>query len=266
MKIMDKMNPKDIKTHPTFRELFPIKPEILKSIEEDMKAQLYGFDPAQPVILATWEGQGEPVCLDGHTRIQAAINVGIKEIPVWVCEFDAEQEAFEHSIHLQCNRRNLSDAERYRYFEMVDKRNPQERNPATGQFTRMQDCNPGKSAERTAELLNTSPRKVSQMRTIADHANPEVREAVRKGEKTINRGYEETQRKRREAKNGKNTAKAESGLSRESDKPAATKEDTRVRLKPERYKALKELGGSIEELVDRAILVFLQSIGTSTGH
>ncbi len=57
------------------------------------------------MILATWEGQKEPVCIDGHTRLQAAKNLGIEEVPVFVHEFDTEEEAVEKAIKLQRNRR-----------------------------------------------------------------------------------------------------------------------------------------------------------------
>jgi hypothetical protein len=69
---MNRMNAKEIKTHETFTNLFPIKPELQEKIENDMREGTYDF--SQPIILASWDGQKEPVCIDGHTRLQAAIN------------------------------------------------------------------------------------------------------------------------------------------------------------------------------------------------
>ncbi len=104
---MQKIKPNEIETHPFFVELFPIQPKLLEKIETDMTEGTY--DLSQPVILATWNGQETPVCIDGHTRLKAAINAGIDELPVWTHEFDTEEEAIEKAIKLQQNRRNMSD-------------------------------------------------------------------------------------------------------------------------------------------------------------
>jgi hypothetical protein len=87
---MERMNTKDVETRPFFEELFPMQPKLLEKIETDMREGTY--DLSQPVILATWNGQKEPVCIDGHTRLKASINAGIEELPVWTHEFDTEEE------------------------------------------------------------------------------------------------------------------------------------------------------------------------------
>jgi hypothetical protein len=89
------MNPNEIRTHETFENLFPINQDVLAKITADMKERHFHYDPSQPVVVATWAGQAESVCIDGHTRIKAAINAGIAEIPVWKHEFDTEDEALE---------------------------------------------------------------------------------------------------------------------------------------------------------------------------
>ena len=94
---MNTINPKEIKTHPTFSELFPINSVLLKRIEQDMRDKIYDF--SQPIVLAVWDGQEEPVCIDGHTRLQAALNVGLESVAVWLREdFETEEEALEHAI------------------------------------------------------------------------------------------------------------------------------------------------------------------------
>ena len=115
---MKTRRPNEIKTHPTFESLFPINPALLEKIEQDMRQGTY--DVSQPIILATWEGQTEPVCIDGHTRRQAAINVGIEQVPVWIHEFATEQEAVEKAIKLQRHRRNMTDAELLTCIEVLD--------------------------------------------------------------------------------------------------------------------------------------------------
>ena len=81
------MKVEEIKTHPTFESLFTINGELLAKIEQNMRDENY--DDSQPIILATWQGQDESVCIDGHTRLKAAKNIGIEEIPVFVHEFDS---------------------------------------------------------------------------------------------------------------------------------------------------------------------------------
>jgi len=54
------------------------------------------------------------------------------------------------------------------------------------------------SAKATAQTIGISPRKVERARTVLDNADPETREAVREGKKSINRAYQETQAKRKE--------------------------------------------------------------------
>lgn len=119
---MDMKKPEEINTHPSFESLFPINPTVLGKIEQDMRDGRYDF--SQPIILATWEGQEEPVCIDGHTRLKAAKNSGIEEVPVWLHEFDTEEEAVEKTIKLQSNRRNMTDAEILMCIETLDERKP----------------------------------------------------------------------------------------------------------------------------------------------
>jgi ParB-like chromosome segregation protein Spo0J len=113
-------NPKEIGRHETFMNLFPINEELLKRIEEDMKENQY--DDSQPIILATWEGQDEPVCIDGYTRLQAAINAGIDDVPVFSHELDTEDEALEKAILFQARRRNMSDGDILACIAVLDER------------------------------------------------------------------------------------------------------------------------------------------------
>jgi ParB-like chromosome segregation protein Spo0J len=200
---MQTMNPNEIKTHTTFSELFPINPELLKRIEQDIRDKTYDF--SQPIILATWEGQDDPVCIDGHTRLKAAINAGIADVPVWIREdFATEDEALEHAIKLQRNRRNMTDAELISCFEKLDQRKQRggDRKSEDAK-SKPQHCgNAGgrsASAREIAEKLGISTRKAEQTRTVIDHADPDIAEAVRNSEMSINKAYKETQKRRKEA-------------------------------------------------------------------
>jgi len=280
---MERMNPLGIKTHDLFKGLFPVRRELLDTIERDMREGSY--DLSQPVILATWQGQEEPVCIDGHTRLKAAINAGIDELPVWRHDFDNEDEAIEKAIKLQRNRRNLTDADIIAFVEALDSRRPRggDRRSEAAR-SKPQPCgieNPGRSsAEELAEKLGIKPRKVEKARVVLDEGDPETLAAISAHEKSIHKASEETQAKRRALKAERKTA-AESTTSDQDPKsdgekqnacfvdiPAGQDEeaqdsDTRVKLSPEQYEDLSDLGGSIEEHVARAVARYLHHLQCS---
>jgi hypothetical protein len=50
----------------------------------------------------------------------------------------------------------------------------------------------GSSRGKTAETVGTSETKVKRARGVIDHADEDTKQAVRSGEKSVHRGYEET--------------------------------------------------------------------------
>jgi protein gp37 len=189
---------------PPFAEIFPTPPMVLDAVTEAMRT--WGYDNSQPVIV--WdEGQ---VVIDGHTRIKAAQEAGITDIPVHYKSFATEDEALAYAIHLQRNRRNLTDAEIVRCIEALDRR--KQRGASDG-FRGNQYVKPevvkapngaiSKSSQETAKVVGISPRKVERTRTILEHAEEPVKKAVRAGEMSINRAYQLTQEKRRTQENGR---------------------------------------------------------------
>jgi len=199
------MNPKKIKTGEPFESLFPVDAHTLDAIAKDM--ELHGYDDAHPIVL--WDEKG--VVVDGHTRLQAAIAAGIDDVPVVLRAFWDEDTAVEYAIHCQRDRRNLSDADMYRWIAEVDKRRSkqevaQEGGKAGGRGrgdSLTQSCVKQKgdhharaSSAATAAVVGTSARKVEQARTVLDKATDEVKEAVEKGEMSINQAYNETVKER----------------------------------------------------------------------
>lgn len=96
-------------------------------------------------------------------------------------------------------RRNLFDSEIARLMAILDERRPRggdHGNQHTGgKVAKTPDGGIAKShssATSTAQTLGVSPRKAERARTVLDHAEPEVKEQVLSGEKSINRAYEET--------------------------------------------------------------------------
>ena len=216
---MDTKDPKQITIHDTFSQLFPIRPELLELITADMQERWYDF--SQPIILATWSGQNEPVCIDGHTRLKAAVQAGLDQVPVFTHEFETEDEAIEHCIYLQRRRRNMTDAEILACIKVLDRRTKAGRpkkelaqdcanlsegsssdNGTEGDRTSPRKPQ-GKSAHELADLLGTSTRKIEQGRTVIDHGDTETLTAVDQGKMSINKGYNNTQTRRRQEKGGK---------------------------------------------------------------
>jgi len=237
---MNMMNPKEIKTDPVFEKLFSMDEDLLRIIEQDIREN--GFDISHPITLGTWEGQKEPICIDGHTRLQAAINVGIQDVPVWIREdLGKEWDALECAIKLQCHRRNLTDAERINLLQLYDSRRPRggDRRSSEAKST-PQNCGNesgrSASAKEMADMLGCSPRKVEQLRTVMDHADPDTLEAVQKGDISGNRAYQQTQKKRKAAEADKPSLDgpihAERPADTAEDKPAPAEE-----TEPEQFSA-----------------------------
>lgn len=184
------MDIRDIHTVSPFKDLFSINPKTLESIVADM--QKNGFDEAQPVIL--WLGN-KSILIDGHTRLEASKIAGIKEIPAIFKPFDDEAAALKYAIKCQRNRRNLTAEEILTCIREVDKlkqRGTPERN-ADGTMKPLASCEAnGKSAQKTAEIVGVSRATVERARAVIDKATPEIKEAVKSGEMSINAAYNKT--------------------------------------------------------------------------
>jgi ParB-like chromosome segregation protein Spo0J len=188
------MNPKKIKTGEPFESLFPVDAHTLDAIAKDM--ELHGYDDAHPIVL--WDEKG--IVIDGHTRLQAAIAAGIDDVLVIRNSFDDEDAAVEYAIHCQRDRRNLSDADMLRWIAEVDKRKTAKDRAAMGGVAKNTEClapsgakqGDRKSASATAAVVGTSARTVERARTVLDKATDEVKQAVEKGEMSINQAYNET--------------------------------------------------------------------------
>jgi ParB family chromosome partitioning protein len=83
-----------------------------------MKAN--GFDPSKPVNV--WKKpDGTRILIDGYTRVRAAEELGLLRVTAYEKTFGTEAEALAYAIHIQHERRNLSDAKLLRLIELVDR-------------------------------------------------------------------------------------------------------------------------------------------------
>lgn len=181
-----------IKVRPPFSELFSIDERVLRAVKEDMDKR--GFDHSQPIVL--WDNEG--VVIDGHTRLQAARELALEEVPVCVKGFPDEDAAIEYAIHNQRNRRNLTEADILRCIEAVDKRRDRggdRRSEEARSKASNEAIEKVKSAEETARIVGTSRAKVERARAVLD--NPQAAAEVKAGKKKISRAYQEIQAKRK---------------------------------------------------------------------
>ena len=262
-----------IKTHPTFESLFPVNPAVLAKIEQDMRKGSYDF--SQSIILATWEGQKEPVCIDGHTRLQAARNAGIEEVPIFFHEFDTEDEALNKAIKLQRNRRNMTDAEIIACVQVLDKKKPRggDRRSKAAKSKASSDAienTRSKSAAATADLLGINTTKVERTRNLLEHGDQETIDEVKNGKKSIHKATKEIREKRKKRAADDKPKKQQSvapSLTAPEPEPAIEETpitpaeenytddtgDHMVRISENYYVRLKELGGDFEDHLARAI-------------
>ena len=186
------MKLEEIKTTEPFKSLFPIERQVLDRVREDM--QTHGYDPSQPIVLWIEEG----VVIDGHTRLEAAKNLGLEEVPVHEKSFADEDEALAYAIHGQRDRRNLTSADIIRLVDTLDARLKRgERTDLASGDAKSPEASKRKSAAKTAATIGVSQATVERTRTILDHAPDQIKEEVKKGKKSIKAAYEETQARRK---------------------------------------------------------------------
>jgi|GEM_PF-1574099 ParB family chromosome partitioning protein len=176
-----------------FQSLYSIKPEVLKAIRSDMEA--HGFDHSKPVNV--WNrDDGSRILVDGYTRVLAAEEAGLLTVTAFESSFTDEASALAYAVHMQRDRRNLTDAELLGLVEKID-------NPMAG-FKGHHSRNVAqlagaskKTAEDTAKTVGVSVRQIEKIRAVLRH--PEEAVAVRKGEKTINKAEKDAKLKRQHA-------------------------------------------------------------------
>jgi len=183
---------KDIKCGPPFNELFPVDRKVVEGLKESISR--HGFSDAEPVII--W--RGKDILVDGHLRYLAAKELGYINVPAFHMNFPNEEAALRYAIQRQTLRRNLTDAEIMRCIEALDRRKKQgeEQERHKGRFQpKASNEAIGKSAQETAKTVGVSRAKVERARTVLNHADEEIKAAVKEGKISINRAYRITRGK-----------------------------------------------------------------------
>jgi len=182
-------NINDIILHPKFQRLFKIDDNVLERITNSIKES--GFDITQPLHL--FEIDGKLFILDGYTRYFASLKAKIEFIPCHVhTEIKSFEEAYQYALRLQINRRNLSSLELLKIVEMLSTEYQEAKDD--------ENRDTGRIVEKIAEEIHLSPRTVQKYQTINNEASEEVIQEITDGKTTVNKAYEEIQRKKKEGK------------------------------------------------------------------
>jgi ParB family chromosome partitioning protein len=163
------MRIEDIIIDPDIARVFKMSDTIREEIKQDIKR--HGFDKGQP--LGLWKGKN--VVLDGHTRLAAAKEAGLEEVPVIELEFEDKEDAILYTFERQVIRRNLTPAEILRAVELMPN-------------TRARKGE-GRSAEQLARRLGVSAAHIYQTRAILEKAPEADVEAIKNGRKSVKEVY-----------------------------------------------------------------------------
>jgi ParB family chromosome partitioning protein len=168
----------DITTIPELANIFPIGKDTLREITESMKQN--GFDNTQPITAFNYHGK--VTVIDGHTRLQAARNAGIKRMFVIVEEFDDLEDAKLYAYKRQRVRRNLTQAEIFKAAANLQLKDGRDGS--------------GRSVDQASRALGVSSATITHAKTVNERASEDDKEAIQRGEKTINEVYKTVKRKK----------------------------------------------------------------------
>jgi len=185
----EKMRTDLLETQEPFNMIFPIQDAVVRKITDRMKK--IGFDPAHPITV--WMTD-KPVVLDGHTRLQVALSLGIEEVPVVLKEFDDVADALDYAVGQQIERRNITLAEMVRYIEVADqlaKRGRKKLEPAGSNSSEKPEPR-GKSSERLAKTLQIPTKRAERLRRVVRDGSEDIKQAMCNGEISLSKAYEET--------------------------------------------------------------------------
>lgn len=168
-----------------FKELFVQEPEKVEKIAADMKN--HGFDKSQPLIVTK-----DFAILDGNSRFLACQKAGISVVPVVVKDFADKDDALQYELHLQLDRRNLSNAEILAMFKKLEemKAKAKAANKSTDEFT----------DKKVAEQLKISERQVQKIREVSKKTDGKTLEKIASGEISINQAYTDVKKSETEKK------------------------------------------------------------------
>jgi len=176
------VEPKALKTSEPFVSCFTVEDEILARITNHMRE--HGWDEAEgPLTIGDGSWPGAPCLVDGHTRLRAAVSVGIDKVPVVTVHFPSLWDAIAYAYHRQADRRQATEAQLARVVEILDRLRPRGPRPGKSPDSFSPIGEKLWSHDATAAAAGTSGRKVSRLRQVAKH--PDLHDQVKAGKLSI---------------------------------------------------------------------------------
>ena len=166
--------------------------------------------------------------------------MGLKTAPVVRRFFDTEDTALEYAVHIQRDRRNLTDGEILGCIELLGARKKRGRPEKLAQSCA--NFQKGKSAAELASTLGISTLKLEMARTVADHGDAKMKEDIILKKTSINKAYQEIQARRKEEKDMPQTQ--EDFIS----PPSAVHEHVSLRMAP--VEKVEDIVNQLEEVYD----------------
>ena len=152
---------------------------------------------------------GDNILVDGHNRWKIAAQHGGMSFTTKCMEFDDRDEVKAWIIRNQFGRRNLDKWQRYdlaKELETIEQSKAKKRQAEGGGDRKSEKRKIGggnvstsdttKTRDKMGQLVGVSGKTYDKMKRIDEMASPHVKEAVRKGEMSINKGYNTTFPKR----------------------------------------------------------------------
>jgi ParB-like chromosome segregation protein Spo0J len=173
-------DPRQLETAEPFLSLFPVDPTTLGLVTGSMRE--HGFDSTKPLL--AWRDafgdRGRTVCIDGHTRLKAALDLKLPEVWVTVRQFKDMDAAITAGIGEQVQRRNLNREQIAAYvisiLPMLDE-------VKGGLRTR--------TAKQLAAMLGVSVPTVDRARGVIASGDVELIEQVKAGELSLLSAYQQ---------------------------------------------------------------------------
>ncbi len=183
-----KLDPKD-----EFTNLYPLDEENINRIAESIKKR--GFRKSQALTLVYIECENDEFLGDGHNRLQAAKLAEIEKVPVYRESYATRKEAKIAMLELQLNRRNLTDALKFKSIQLYMELKGEGK----------AENGSGKKSEEIAKNFGMSSRQIEKINAIRKSGDEELIAAVESGEKTINRASNDLKEKKKVFTNDNST-------------------------------------------------------------
>lgn len=171
----------ELKVNPKFKNLYEQEKDKVEEICKNIKEN--GFDSTQPIIILE-----DDTVIDGHSRLQAAIMAGLKEVYVVQKKgLGDTNQALIYEENLNLLRRNLTEGQKIAHIENLLKLKQQAKSEGkdVGEF----------SDEAIGKKLNVSPRQIQKYKETIAKSTPQQLESIRSGKATLNQVHEEIKKK-----------------------------------------------------------------------